>query len=100
MRNQMSQSLDNQTTIKGLARRIAAINPRDHTGVVLLGLMAGVLYSLNRAAELDFDDARMKRSIGEEKIEIQQTLGSIEHSHVPANPWLAGFYLGRVNTNA
>src|ERR1700694_5288885 len=83
----------NQTTIKVLARRIAAIEARDQGGIALLGLMTGVLYSLERAIELGFDDARIKkRGVNDEKTEIRQTLESIEHGRALADPWLAGFY--------
>jgi len=89
----MSSFAKNQTTVKALAKRIAAIKPRDHGGIALLGLMAGVLYSLERAIELNFDDARMKREVYDESIEIHDTLEAIGHGRVPSHAWLAGFYL-------
>ena len=89
----MSPFVRNQATVKALAKRIAAIEPRDHGGVALLGLMTGVLYSLERAIELGFDDARMKRGINDENTEIRHTLEAIGHDRAPADAWLAGFYL-------
>ena len=85
--------MNNRTTITKLASRIAAINPPDHAGIALLGLMAGVLYSLELAMKLEYDDARKKRGIDDEKTEIRQTLEAIGHDRAPAEPWLAGFYL-------
>ena len=83
-----------QSEVMALAKRVAAIEPRDHSGIALLGLVTGVLYALNRAIELGFDDARMKkRGIDDERTEIHRTLEAIGHDHRLSDAWLAGFYL-------
>ena len=89
----MSPFAKNQTTVKALGKRIAAIKPRDYSEIALLGLMSGVLYSLERAIELSFDDARMKREVCDESIEIHDTLEAIGLGRAPSDAWLAGFYL-------
>jgi len=90
----MNPSVKDQTTVKALAKRMSAIKPRDHRGIALLGLMTGVLYSLERATELGFDNARMKRrEINDEKTEIHDTLEAIGHDRPLADAWVAGFYL-------
>lgn len=89
----MCLSMKNQTTVKALAELITAIEPRNHSEIALLGLMTGVLYSLGRAIELGFDDARMKREIDDEKTEIHHTLEAIRYDHALVDAWLAGFYL-------
>lgn len=90
----MSTFAKDQATVKALAKRISTIEPRDVSGIALVGLMTGVLYSLERSIELRFDDARTKkREINEEKIEIRSTLEAIRHDCPPPDAWLAGFYL-------
>ena len=60
----MSTFAKDQATVKALAKRISAIEPRDVSGIALVGLMTGVLYSLERSIELRFDDARTKKREG------------------------------------
>lgn len=85
--------MKNQTTVKALAELIATIEPRNHSEIALLGLMTGVLYSLDLAIELGFDDARTKRGIDDEKTEIHHALDAIRRDLALADAWLAGFYL-------
>jgi len=89
----MTVSASDAVTIRALASRLLKLAPRDANQVALVGFMAGALYALQRAVELDFHDMRMKLDLAVERTEQKQTLEALEHASAPGNPWLAGFYL-------
>jgi hypothetical protein len=64
-----------RSAIQELARRLAALDPQTDAPTDLVGLMAGALYSLDRAAELGFDDARVTPNRAEFAAELRATQG-------------------------
>lgn len=79
-------------TIRGLAQQIRAAHAQTPDQVSLYGLMAGALYALSRAAELDFDDYRAIPDVDVFNIEFQSTAANVANGSPPPTTWLAGFY--------
>ena len=80
-------------TIRTLASRLLTLTPRDSNQIALRGLIVVVLYSLERAVELGFEDTRMKLDSAVERAEHQRTLEALERGLSLDAQWLAGFYL-------
>lgn len=79
--------------IKALAARVAALAPRDNAAVSLVGFMAGALHAMDRAAQLSYDDSRMRPNRAQFATEFRTTLKSISRGRGRPPAWLAGFYL-------
>jgi hypothetical protein len=78
--------------VRDLARRVRALNPVSITQVSLVGLMAGALYSLLAAAELDYDDTRAFPALAPFADEFAAVLDSIHRDQLPPRSWLAGLH--------
>jgi hypothetical protein len=81
--------------IRGWAARLADLHPRtDHPDdVSLLGIMAGALYSLVKAEELSYQDARGQAPDLEQLAsEFRTTLKRIGNGDPPPRTWQGGFY--------
>ncbi len=78
--------------IRILSSNLASLKPKNATEVALLGLMAGVLYALERAFTLGYTDGRVRPRYSQEKVEVPVTLGLIGRGNAPTDMWLAGFY--------
>jgi hypothetical protein len=78
--------------VRDLVRHLRALNPVSITQVSLVGLMAGALYSLLAAAELDYDDTRAFPTLATFAGEFNTVLDSIDRDQLPPRSWLAGFY--------
>lgn len=81
------------TALKALAKRMSTLAPRNADETALLAFMAGVIYALTRAAQLEFDDARMAPDLSKVPPELRQTLSDVGGDAAPPDPWLSGFYL-------
>src|SRR2546422_591207 len=79
--------------IRAWAARLGDVRRRTDADVSLLGIMAGALYSLDRADQLGYQDARgQSRDLGFFASEFSATLKSLGKGHQPPRGWLAGFY--------
>ena len=90
---EMSTSVSEATLIRSLVARLQTLTPRDSDQIALLGFMVGVLYSLDRAVALGFEDTRMKLHPAVERTEHRRTLQALTQGSTVDAPWLAGFYL-------
>src|SRR6266700_941927 len=90
---EMSASVPDATLIRALAAKLQTLTPRDSNQIALLGFMVGVLYSLDRAVALGFEDTRMKLDAAVERTEHRRTLQALTQGSTVDAPWLAGFYL-------
>jgi hypothetical protein len=79
--------------VQTLARRVAELRPTTAEEIALVEFMAGAMYSLERAIQCRFDDARMTPDLGFFRSELTQVLDRIRASREPPRPWLSGFYI-------
>ena len=79
--------------IRALASRVGGLQPRTKAEVSLVGFIAGALHALDRAAQLNYDDARSRPVLAEFASEFRTTLKSIKRGARRPNAWLGGFYL-------
>lgn len=89
----MSTSISDANLIRTLAGKLQPLTPRDSNQIALLGFMVGVLYSLDRAVALGFEDTRMKLDATVERTEHRRTLQVLTQGSTVEAAWLAGFYL-------
>jgi hypothetical protein len=80
-------------TISDLAERLLDLHPKTATQVSLLGFMAGALHALDRAAQLNYDDARSHPDRKHFATEFRTTVRAVARRRARPNAWLAGFYL-------
>jgi len=59
----------------------------------LVAFMAGALYSLGRAIQCRFNDARMVPEMQPLATELVDVLSQIEQSKEPPRPWLSGYFI-------
>jgi len=89
----MRAGASQRAVVRNLATRLRALNPRTNAQVSLVGFATGALHALDRAAQLNFDDARAKPSATEFGKEFKKVLAAISRGRGRPNAWLAGFYL-------
>jgi hypothetical protein len=82
-----------RNAIKGLAERLVQLRPKTAAQISLIGFMAGALHALDRAAQLNYDDARAKPDQDQFAAEFRTTMKAVSRGRVRPNAWLAGFYL-------
>ena len=80
-------------TISSLAERLLDLHPKTAAQVSLLGFMAGALHALDRAAQLNYDDARSYPDRKHFATEFRTTVRAVARRRARPNAWLAGFYL-------
>ena len=79
--------------ISKLAGRLVDIRPVTAAQVSLLGFMVGALHALDRAAQLNYDDARGKPDRDRSASEFRLAVRAVARGGARSNQWLAGFYL-------
>jgi hypothetical protein len=82
-----------RAVVRGLASRLAALDPTSKAQISLVGFTAGALHALDRAAQLNFEDARGQPVPAQFAREFKTTLNAISRGRGRPNAWLAGFYL-------
>ena len=80
-------------TIRGLAERFDEIRPATAAQVSLVGFMVGALHALDRAAQLNYDDARAQPRQDQFALEFRTSMKAVARGRARPNAWLAGFYL-------
>lgn len=78
--------------LRDLVRQLHLLRPASVAQVSLVGLMAGALYALLTAAELDYDDVRAFPALTPFANEFATALEAIGRDSAPPALWLAGFY--------
>ncbi len=79
--------------VRRLARRLAALKSSDRRDVSLLGLMAGALHLLDRAAQLGYADQRgTSPDVATFAGEFHTTLKALGRGVELPRQWRAGFY--------
>jgi hypothetical protein len=82
-----------RSVVRGLATRLAVLEPRTKAHISLVGYACGALHALDRAAQLNFDDARGTPDPTTFAREFKTTLLAVARARTRPNAWLAGFYL-------
>jgi hypothetical protein len=83
--------------VRDLVRQLRTLNPASITQVSLVGLMAGALYSLLAAAELDYDDARAFPALAPFAKEFANALDAMEQSNPRRSLGSPGFISTRLS---
>jgi hypothetical protein len=91
--SQMRAGTRERQMISGLAGRLTELHPKIPTHVSLLGFMAGALHALDRAAQLNYSDARAQPERERFAAEFRTSIRAIARRRRRPNAWLAGFYL-------
>lgn len=88
----MATDSETAESVRALARRIGALRPVTDTQVANVGFMAGALYSLVGAVDLQYNDSRGRTNATLMAAEFVATLGATASAIDPPRAWLAGFY--------
>jgi hypothetical protein len=79
--------------VQSLAKQVATLRPSTADEIALVAFMAGALYSLNRAIQCRFDDARMMPDLASLRSELAGVLERLALSQEPRRPYLSGYYI-------
>jgi hypothetical protein len=79
--------------VQSLVQRVQRLDPKNADQIALVEFMAGALYSLGRAIQCRFDDARMTPDLRVLRTELVAVLDRLAHTQEPPRPWLSGFYI-------
>jgi hypothetical protein len=84
---------DQLDRLRRIADRLSDCHPIEDAEIASANLMAGALYALHRAADLDYDDSRSHPNPEASTREFRQTALNVDRHCPPERAWLSGFYL-------
>ena len=79
--------------LQEIAPRLSKVHPVENAETAFVNLIAGAIYALHQASELDYDDNRANPNPDASKQEFRRSVINISKGLSPDDEWLAGFYL-------
>jgi len=79
--------------LQEIAHRVSKVHPVEDAEIAFVNLIAGAIYALHQAAELDYDDNRANPNPDASKQEFRRSVINISQRSSPEDAWLAGFHL-------
>jgi hypothetical protein len=83
-----------RATLNSLTGRLSTLRPANPIESTLIAYLAGTIYALHRAIDLDFPDSRMKIATDDIPPELRSVFATLSADRAPPKAWLSGFYVG------